>query len=309
MLPSSIVTGAETMIAFLHSCRTLTSRWSMSKISATRRSCSRAIWNGFSRRWDSGASTVVTRSPPQALSWAKTAAKLQDPEADRPAQDRPARRGDRGEPDPVAPALEPVAVGVAAGQPDRDLAGQHVAEAREQTEAPATAEELDVEPQERLDVRPRRLLLQGARTEREDCRGRVRGAERRGGERDGRQQPPRGGSEGDRPRHPERLGGARGHEQRALRRPRCGRRASEPRDEPHDRRASGLEPDAPGERDDLEPAAALAANAHAEPPCRDVVQDETPGHVPAVALSPAERERVGLDGELGGRGGADVDEA
>ena len=163
--------------------------------------------------------------------------------------------------------------------------------------------------QERLDVRPSRLLLQRARTERKDCRGCVRGAERRRRERDGRQQPPRGGSEGDRPRHPERLGGARGHEHRALRRPRCRRRASEPRDEPHDRRASGLEPDAPGERGDLEPAAALAADAHAEPPRRDVVQDKTPGHVPAVALSPAERERVGLDRELGGRGGADVDEA
>ena len=59
-MPSSIVTGIETTTAFLHSCRTFTRRWSISKMSATRRSCARAIWKGFSRRWDSGASTVVT---------------------------------------------------------------------------------------------------------------------------------------------------------------------------------------------------------------------------------------------------------
>ena len=59
-MPSSIVTGIETTTAFLHSWSTFTRRWSISKMSATRRSCWRAIWNGFSRRWDSGASTVVT---------------------------------------------------------------------------------------------------------------------------------------------------------------------------------------------------------------------------------------------------------
>src|SRR5919201_4946713 len=131
IVPSSIVTGTETTTAFLHSWRTFTRRWSMSKISATRRSCSRAIWNGFSRRWDSGASTVVTRAPPQVVSWAKTAAKLPDPEADRPAHHRPARRRDSGEADPVGPRGQQLAVGVAAGEPDRHLAGQHIAEARE----------------------------------------------------------------------------------------------------------------------------------------------------------------------------------
>src|SRR3954454_13691364 len=58
--PSSMPTGTETSTDFLHPLRTLTRFWSMSNIDATRRSCARAISNGFSRRCEIGASTDVT---------------------------------------------------------------------------------------------------------------------------------------------------------------------------------------------------------------------------------------------------------
>src|SRR5215468_8180503 len=56
-----MLTGIETSIAFLHSPRTETRFWSMSKVVPTRRSCSRANSNGFSRRWDV-VTTAVTSS-------------------------------------------------------------------------------------------------------------------------------------------------------------------------------------------------------------------------------------------------------
>src|SRR3954471_16800011 len=61
--PSSIDTGTETETAFLHSWRTLTRFGSIAKVFATFRSCCFAISYGFSRRWDEGASTVVTLAP------------------------------------------------------------------------------------------------------------------------------------------------------------------------------------------------------------------------------------------------------
>src|SRR5215471_8063336 len=54
-------TGTETSTAFLHEPRTLTRLPSRPNVSATRRSCSRAISNGFSCRCEAGASTEVTR--------------------------------------------------------------------------------------------------------------------------------------------------------------------------------------------------------------------------------------------------------
>src|SRR2546430_9959289 len=69
MLPSSIVTGTETTTAFLHSCRTLTRLGSTPNSSATRRSCSLAMSYGFSRRCDSGTSSVVTDAPSALGRW------------------------------------------------------------------------------------------------------------------------------------------------------------------------------------------------------------------------------------------------
>ena len=57
-----MTTGIETTTAFLHSCRTAIRFGSILNVSATRRSCCWAISNGFSRRWETGASTVVTES-------------------------------------------------------------------------------------------------------------------------------------------------------------------------------------------------------------------------------------------------------
>src|SRR5919202_250097 len=63
IVPSSIVTGAETTTAFLHSWKPLTRFESIANKSATRRSCSFARSYGFSRRCDTGASIVVTEAP------------------------------------------------------------------------------------------------------------------------------------------------------------------------------------------------------------------------------------------------------
>src|SRR6187399_1208277 len=57
-----MTTGIETTTAFLHSCRTAIRFGSILNESATRLSCCCAISNGFSRRWETGASTVVTES-------------------------------------------------------------------------------------------------------------------------------------------------------------------------------------------------------------------------------------------------------
>src|SRR3954453_2453965 len=133
MLASSIVTGIERTTAFLHSCRTFTRRWSISKMSATRRSCSRAISNGFSRRWDSGASTVVTSGEYRSLL---------DRERDRPARRRAGARRGRDEADAVAARVEQLTGRVAAGERDRDPAGQQVAQADGQPAPLAAAPQL-----------------------------------------------------------------------------------------------------------------------------------------------------------------------
>src|SRR5713101_83014 len=63
VLPSSIETGTETASAFLHSWRTLTRLGSIANVAATFLSCDLAISKGFSRRCETGASTVVTSTP------------------------------------------------------------------------------------------------------------------------------------------------------------------------------------------------------------------------------------------------------
>src|SRR5256885_15310543 len=63
VVPSSIETGTETESPFLHSCRTLTRFGSIANVSATFLSWDLAISKGFSRRCETGASTVVTSAP------------------------------------------------------------------------------------------------------------------------------------------------------------------------------------------------------------------------------------------------------
>src|SRR5438876_8451091 len=147
------------MSAFLHSWRTFTSRSSISKMSATRRSCWRAIWNGFSRRWDSGASTVVTqvsfglgfepRKNRRKQAKYRTENLLLDPEPDRLSRGgtpggRPGEEADR-----VRTARQQLAVRVAAGQAERVRAGHQIAQASEQAETLAASPELDVQPGQR----------------------------------------------------------------------------------------------------------------------------------------------------------------
>src|SRR3954471_21919959 len=174
--PSSIVTGIETTTAFLHSCRTFTRRWSISKMSATRRSCCRAIWKGFSRRWDSGASTVVTSAEYRGLS---------NRERDRPAGERAGARRGRDEADAVAPRVEAVAVRVAPGEGDRAAAGQQVAQPREQAEPLAAAPQLDVQARDRVHLGADRGRGEAAGLQREHGGGRIGRPEARRRERDG----------------------------------------------------------------------------------------------------------------------------
>src|ERR671936_3038070 len=62
VVPSSICTGIDTTSAFLHCWKTFTRLGLIANVCATRRSCDFAISYGFSRRWEAGASTVVTLS-------------------------------------------------------------------------------------------------------------------------------------------------------------------------------------------------------------------------------------------------------
>src|SRR4051812_9991703 len=117
---------------------------SISKNSPTRRSCSRAISNGFSRRWVSGASTAVTGTP---CGWVCSEytplfdAEFDLREARRAAVRRDGREGER------VPALgKDGAVRPTAGQAEDVAAGKQVALAHEQAQEPALAgRELEVE--------------------------------------------------------------------------------------------------------------------------------------------------------------------
>src|SRR5438046_9486827 len=95
----------DTDTAFLHSWRTLTRFGSIAKTWATRRNCSRAISNGFSRRCETGTSTVVTSAPfrPQIGTF-RARLSLLDREGDRPDCRRPPFAGVRVQPQLVVAA-------------------------------------------------------------------------------------------------------------------------------------------------------------------------------------------------------------
>src|SRR5919199_5503802 len=118
VVPSSIATGIETATAFLHFSRTLTRFGSIAKVFATFRSCAFAMSYGFSRRCETGASTVVTfRSffrAKRGFSLGRGRSLL-DREGDRAPSRRAADGGVGDEPEPVIPGREDRACGVAAG--------------------------------------------------------------------------------------------------------------------------------------------------------------------------------------------------
>src|SRR3954452_22988608 len=137
--PWSIDTGTDTSTAFLHSPRTSTRLGSTSKVAATRRSCSRAISNGFSRRCEAGCATAVTESRVYGYS--------SQAEPNALSARFPALDGGRDDPDDVVPRSEALPVGVAAGQPERVPARQHVAEQGQRPDlCPVRAPEDDIEP-------------------------------------------------------------------------------------------------------------------------------------------------------------------
>src|SRR3954452_9436864 len=144
--PWSIDTGTDTSTAFLHSPRTSTRLGSTSKDAATRRSCSRAISNGFSRRCEAGCATAVTESRVYGYS--------SQGEANRLSARFPALHRVRDDADDVVAGSEPLPVRVPARESERVAAGQHVAEQGQCPDLCAVvAPEDDVEPLEREDLR------------------------------------------------------------------------------------------------------------------------------------------------------------
>src|ERR687888_2716058 len=147
-----MATGIDTDTAFLHSWRTLTRFGSIAKTFATRRNCSRAISNGFSRRCETGASTVVTSTPFSRKSGHFPGGRsLLDREGDRPDGGCAAVRAVGHEAQLVRPARQDGAGRVAAGQAEGVAPRQHVPEAGEQADASSLgAPQVEVEPCERL---------------------------------------------------------------------------------------------------------------------------------------------------------------
>src|SRR6266516_5675279 len=202
--PSSIATGTETDTAFLHSWRTFTRFGSIAKAFATRCSCSRAISNGFSRRCETGASTIVTSTPfsAQMGHFRLGARTLLDRE--RLSLDR-RRSGIRAvceQPQLVVAAREHRACRVTTSDTERVTPRQHVAEACEQSDAATLpAPQLEVEPEQRQDGGTAGHARHGAGDEAQQRRRGVRRAERmrrevyRGERRGGTR------AEEDRPRH------------------------------------------------------------------------------------------------------------
>src|SRR5919201_706404 len=132
VVPSSIATGTDTDTAFLHSWRTLTRFGSIANACATRRNCSRAISKGFSRRCETGASTVVTSAPFSAqigTFWLGLRSLLLDREGHGFDGRRPAGGAVREEAQLVRAARQNGAGGVAPGDAERVATGKHVAQA------------------------------------------------------------------------------------------------------------------------------------------------------------------------------------
>src|SRR6266550_2849502 len=158
VLPSSIETGTETASAFLHSWRTLTRFGSIPKVSATLLSCDLAISKGFSRRCETGASTVVTSAPFSAQMGTFLAGpgrrSLLDCETDRPGRRRSRIGRERHQPQLIIAAREHGACRVATGHPERIATRKNVAQARKQSDATAVGTpQLEIEAGQRKHVR------------------------------------------------------------------------------------------------------------------------------------------------------------
>src|ERR1051326_677293 len=181
VLPSSIETGIATSTAFLHSCRTLMRFWSIPKTSPTSLSCSRAIWKGFSRRCDT-ASVAATTLSFRRMRGEYTC--LFDRELDhgnacRAGQTRHCRHAKS------VPTLgQCVARRGATGEAERVATGQQIAQCGERPELVTSAvEQIEREQRDGLHGVATRFVGQRPGSKGQQCGPRVRGRERRRGQR------------------------------------------------------------------------------------------------------------------------------
>src|SRR6266545_821958 len=155
---SSIRVGIETASAFLHWPRTLTRSAEMPKTSATSWSWRCASSNGFSRRCEGGASTVVTLGP--LFRWKSRVSicprrLLPDPEVDHFPARGPGNRRVRAHDEVIAAVTEDLTRGGSAGELEVESAGQLVPELGQQAEPLAFLRpERDLESSDRLELGP-----------------------------------------------------------------------------------------------------------------------------------------------------------
>src|SRR5688500_1709502 len=143
----------ETSTVFLHRSRTLIRFGSIAKVFPTRRSCSRAIAYGFSRRWVGTSAVVIRLLPARLARWRagvyasgtwRAKRGSENPEADDLCLGGPVR-WKRDDSQPVGAARERAAARSSAGQPEGVSARQDVAQPGEHAQPLASPPELDVE--------------------------------------------------------------------------------------------------------------------------------------------------------------------
>src|SRR5580765_8010834 len=164
-------TGTETSTAFLQAPSTRTRLSSMPKVAATRPSCAFAISNGFSRRCEIGASTVVTE-------W-RVYGPSPETEPEAPLARGAGLHGVGDDPEHVVAGRQALAVRASAGEAEGIAARQHVPEPRERPDLRSVGPpEHDVEPGDRADLRVPGDGEDAACVDREERRLRVRPVER-----------------------------------------------------------------------------------------------------------------------------------
>src|SRR5688500_5873630 len=175
----------ETSTVFLHRSRTLIRFGSIAKVFPTRRSCSRAISYGFSRRWV-GTSAVVIRLLPAWLARWRAGVYASGRYRARRGSENPepydlglggAVRRERDHPQPVRATRKDAPTRPSAGQPDRVPARKDVAQPRQDAQPLATAPELDVQPRHGAELPPSGQVAHLPRLHRQHRGGSVGGTE------------------------------------------------------------------------------------------------------------------------------------
>src|SRR5919201_2149790 len=317
VVPSSIATGMETATAFLHCCRTLTRFGSIANVCATWRNCDLAMSYGFSRRCETGASTVVTLSSFLRANGGilgRAARSLLDPE-----DHRPRRRGTTSGPPRDQSQLK-VAVGkdrarrVSPGHAERVSAREHVTQAREQTDASTVgAPELEIETRERDNIGPSTCAKNGTCDQAQQRRRRIRRSERACRQANRCEHRLLSGTEDDRPRHTHLTAGERRRDKRTF----CGcstlELARRPRTDVYAHESPRPQRHAFRPHREVESCRALSVDVHIErenqAPRGEIAQQELLRRPPARAERASQRKRRGSGRNLRGRCAAEIDEA